>query len=304
MCLAFTAGATVFTATVSQDSISVGDRILFETTILAPKGAVITPPDVGTAFGKFRVKEWNSDKAEKKNADSLNFRYVLSFYEVEQCTIPPVPFIQTANGKTDTLLSKSMPIRFVLVANTDSSNTSIKDLKPQQRAGSPSLAWAWIVLAVAVVAALIYFSRRFFKKRADTAAKSIPLLPPYDEAIEALRILEEKRYLGQGLIREHVFGLSDILKRYIERRFGVNAAEFTTEEMIDWIMTAPLEPDDKKIAEWFFMTADPVKFAKLHPDTDTLHRFGHETWKFLEQTRPQQTVQTAVQEAKDKPHAA
>jgi hypothetical protein len=223
--------ATVFTATISQDSISVGDRILFEATILAPKGAAITPPDIGTAFGKFQVKEWNSDKAEKKNADSLTFKYVISFYEIEQCTIPAVPFIQTFNGKTDTLLSKPMPMRLVLIPNTDSTNGSIKDLKPQQRAGTPSFAWLWIILCSIAGIGLILIFQRFFKKHKEID-RGIPLLPPYEEAIEALRLLEEKGYLAKAMIREHVFGLSDILKRYIERRFQVNAAEFTRKWLI------------------------------------------------------------------------
>jgi hypothetical protein len=288
LCLASLVQATIFTASLSQDSISVGDRILYEATIIVPKGATITPPDVGTAFGKFVVKEWNSDKVEKKNADSLNFKYVISFYEIEQCTIPPIPFIQTLNGKTDTLLSKPMPVRLVLIPNTDSAATapSIKDLKPQQSAGKPSFIWLWIVLGLAALIALVYFSRRFWKKRKEKAAQPVPLKPPYEEAIESLRLLDEQQYLARGMIREHVFGLSDILKRYIERRFEVNAAEFTTEEMLEWIMTSPLEADGKNIAEWFFSATDPVKFAKMLPQNDTLYRFGQDVRQFLEMTRP------------------
>jgi hypothetical protein len=306
VCLCLMAKATVFTATISQDSISVGDRILFEAVILAPKGATVVPPDIGAAFGKFVVKEWNSDKVEKKNADSLNFRYVISYYEIEQCTIPPVPFIQTSDGKTDTLLSKPIPIRLVFIKNTDSSSStpSIKDIKPQQRVGSPSFSWLWIVLGVCGAATLAYFSRHLWIKRKEKDVQIVPLKPPYDEAMESLRLLDEKQYLVKGMIREHVFGLSDIFKRYIERRFDINAAEFTTEEMLDWIMTSSLDPDGKKIAEWFFSATDPVKFAKMHPDNDTLHRFGHEVRRFLEQTRPQPQSQTAaVQETKEKPHA-
>jgi hypothetical protein len=299
LCLACAARATVFTATVSQDSISVGDRILFEATILVPKGASVIPPDVAAGFGKFVVKEWTTDKAEKKNADSLNYKYIISLYEVEQCTIPAVPFIQTLAGKNDTLLSKPMPVRLVLIRNTDSANTSIKDLKPQQTAGSPSFAWLWLVLGAGALTALFFFARRFLGKR-TRAAHSVPPKPPYEEAIEALRMLEEQQYLGKGMLREHVFGLSDILKRYIERRFDVNAAEFTTEEMLGWIMTSSLEPPEKKIAEWFFAATDPIKFAKMLPDNDTLHRFGHEVRQFLEQTRPGIETQQAP---KDKPNA-
>jgi hypothetical protein len=38
--------------------------------------------------------------------------------------------------------------------------------------------------------------------------------------------------------------------------------------------------------EWFFRATDPVKFAKMLPDQDTLARFGIEVRAFLEATRP------------------
>jgi hypothetical protein len=95
--------------------------------------------------------------------------------------------------------------------------------------------------------------------------------------------------------------LSDIFKRYIERRFGTNAAEFTTEEMLDWIKRSALQPAERKIAEWFFSAADPVKFAKWLPDGDTLDRFGKDVRQFIEQTRPR--PEAAPQPA-DVTHAA
>jgi hypothetical protein len=174
----------------------------------------------------------------------------------------------------------------------------IKGLKPQQSAGSPSLAWIWIIAGVCAVAGAIYFSRRYFHKR-KIAATIIPLKPPYEEAMEALKVLDEKQYLVKGMIREHVYGLSDILKRYLERRFDVNAAEFTTEEMLGWITGSPLEPADKKSGEWFFSMTDPVKFAKWVPENETLHRFGAEVRQIIERTRPKPE---AAAQSKDGPH--
>ena len=108
-----------------------------------------------------------------------------------------------------------------------------------------------------------------------------PPKPPYEEAMEALAALEAKQYLLKGLVREYVFELSDILKRYIERRFSINAAEFTT-----WLGVSPLAKEQRAAMEWFFRAADPVKFAKMLPDQDTLDRFGAEARVFLETTKP------------------
>jgi hypothetical protein len=187
--------------------------------------------------------------------------------------------------KKDTLFSRAMPLRLVLVTDSDSTNPSIKGLKPQQTAGSPSLTWIWMVLGLCIAGVVLYTLRGYFKKK-EKAKKAPPPKPPYEEALEALARLDEKQYLIKGMVREYVFELSDIFKRYLERRFEVNAAEFTTEEMLDWIKRSKLESRDKKIADWFFAATDPVKFAKMLPDTDTIDRFGTDVRLFLEQTRP------------------
>jgi hypothetical protein len=280
--------ATVVLSSVSQDSLFVGDRVHFGVNILVPKGGQVVPPATDNSFGRFVVKEWASDKSEKKNADSLSFNYILTTYSPECCTIPSLPFLQTINNKTDTLRTNPIPMRVVLVAPSSAKDTAaIRDIKGLERVGTPSLFWLWLVLAFGAVAAAIVLIRRFRKKK-TFSAPVVPPKPPYEEAIEALRLLEAKQYIVKGMIREYVFELSDIIKRYIERRFGTNAAEFTTEEMLDWIRISPLDPAMRRALEWFFSTADPVKFAKWTPDSDTTERFGVDMRTFVEQTKPMQ----------------
>jgi hypothetical protein len=106
--------------------------------------------------------------------------------------------------------------------------------------------------------------------------------------MEALAALEaETAICMKGMVREYVFELSDILKRYIERSFGINAAEFTTEEMLAWLGISPLDKSLRASMEWFFRAADPVKFAKYLPDQKTIDRFITEVRGFLEATKPQ-----------------
>jgi hypothetical protein len=280
------AGATVLLSSVSQDSLFVGDRIRLSVTMLVPKGSQVAPPATDNGFGAFVVKEWVSDKSEKKNADSLSFNYILTTYSAEPCTIPSLSFVQTTGLTTDTLRTDVFPMRVALVPPPSAQDTAgIRDIKGLETVGKPSLVWLWIMLGILGLALALLFLRRFWKKQ-GAAAPIAPPKPPYEEAIEALRALEEKQYIANGMIREYVFGLSDIVKRYIERRFTVNAAEFTTGEILDWIQLSPLEPPQRKACEWFFSTADPVKFAKWTPDTATVRRFGADMRTFIEQTKP------------------
>lgn len=276
-------GSTIVSS-VSQDSLYIGDRIHLGVVLMVPRASQVVPPPTENGFGKFAVKEWTSDKTEKKNADSLTFHYIITTYSAENCTIPALDFILAKEGGADTLRTQPVPMRLILVSSPDTA--SIKDLKPQQSAGKPSLAWLWIVLAVAAGAAAFLLIRKYLPKPGKVL-RMPPPKPPYEEAMEALAVLEAKQYIAKGMIREYAFELSEIVKRYIERRFDINAAEFTTEEMLDWIKVSPLDPDCRKSVEWFFSTTDPVKFAKWLPDNDTVYRFGPSMRSFIEKTKPQ-----------------
>jgi hypothetical protein len=297
--------ATVITSSVSQDSVTVGDKIGFFVTLRTPKNADIIPPNADNGFGSFVVKGWTSEKKELVDADSVVFKYVVAQYTPEPCTIPSLTFLQTAGGKTDTLLSPPIPLRLCIVTSGDTANPTVAALKPQQSVGKPSLLWVWILLAVAGGIVAILLLRRFIKRKARKV-KEPPPKPPYEEACDALAALDAEDLIAKGMIREYVFNLSDIFKRYIERRFDVNAAEFTTEELLDWIAASRLEKSERVMAEWFFSTTDPVKFAKWLPDTDTVARFGTDVRKFLEMTkpRPEPVAQAALPQKQDASHAA
>jgi hypothetical protein len=300
LCCALTtmANATMLMSSINQDSLYIGDRIHFNVTMMVPKGAQVTPPATDNGFGKLIVKEWNTNKVEKKNADSLSFNYIITTYSTECCTIPALGYLQNLNNKVDTFYTQPTILRVALVTSSDTG--AIQDIKPPETVGSPSLAWLWLLLVVLAVIAIIIIIKKLWKAKSKPAPV-IPPKPPYEEAMEALRLLEEKQYIAKGMIREYAFELSDIVKRYIERRFQVTAAEFTTEEMLLWIRIAPLEPKEKKILEWFFNETDPIKFAKLLPDNDTLYRFGSEIKAFLEATKP---VFVPGTKETDKNHAA
>jgi hypothetical protein len=274
--------AVIYTG-LNRRELSVGDRINFTVTIMAPKGATAQPPDPTSAFDPLTVKEWNNRKFPLKNADSIVFDYELTTYKAENCAIPPLPFILNSENRSDTLRTDSIPLTVIALCKIDSAD--IMDLKPQQVTGKRSLFWVWFCFALIAIAAAIFFVRSLILKYRKGPPPPPPK-PPYEEAMEALAALDAKQYPMKGMIREYVFELSEILKRYSERRFDVNAAEFTTEEMLAWLSVSNLGKEQRYAMEWFYRATDPVKFAKYLPDQETIDRFGIEARAFIEATKP------------------
>jgi hypothetical protein len=287
--LVYTVPGAVIFSSVNTHELSVGDRVHFSVSIMVPKGALIVPPDLSSGIGSIAVKEWNSRKFEQEKADSMVFEYAITTYMPEPCTIPSLPYVLESAGKYDTLVTEPVPLTVISMGTADSAD--IMDLKPQQTAGKRPFLWLWLLGAAVIIAAALIALRCYLRKK--QAPIVVPPKPPYDEAMEALTALRAKQYLQKGLIREFVFELSDILKRYIERRFDINAAEFTTEEMLAWLSVSPLEKSQRTTLEWFFRTSDPVKFAKYLPDQETIERFELEARGFIEATRPRPEAESS-----------
>ena len=274
---------SVIQSNVTSQTLTVGDRVSFQVAAIIPKGASVTPPSLDNGMGNIIVKEWNTSKTERDSSDSVTFSYLITTYIPERCTIPPLTYIVHDDQKNDTLLSQAIPLEIKSVITSDT--VDIKDLKAQHQTGHVPLWWIWITVLVLLLTTGIILYKYFFAKKSKPVS-TIPLLPPYEEAIAAIYELESKKHLIRGLVREYVFELSEILKRYIERRFSINASEFTTEEMIAWLGISGLDSKTKQSVDWFFRTSDPVKFARHIPEEITTNRFMKETMEFLGATRP------------------
>jgi len=281
------------TATASPDSVSVGDSISLRVTFKIPKDAQVIPPETGKGFGDFAVLSMNNENitGKDKDGDTALYRYHLSVYKPENCTIPSLNFlVKPASSDTlfDTLRTAPVPVRVISAIPPDTPDSAlvIRDLKAQQRAGRASLQSLWLLLIAVLAIAAYYLFERYAKKNAKESAPPIPLKPPYEEAIDALGELEKKKHLEQGRVREYTFELSEIFKRYIGRRYDTIAPELTTGEIVSWLEYSGISREMRVCAEWFLHNSDQVKFAKWTPDSQTLNRFIKEVRTFLEATKP------------------
>ena len=287
------ASAQIISASALPESVTVGDEISLRIILQTSKGTQITAPETEKGVGNFIVREHQTETKSGSDYDTTIYSYTIAIYKPQNCTIPPLSFLINVNNDflSDTLYSQSIPINLISVLPQDDENDedgelTIRDLKGQQVTGRYGMGWIfWLFLIAVLGAAAFYIYKRFLKNKGGKAA-IIPQKPAYEEAVEALILLDGKKLVSQGLVKEHVFELSEIFKRYIGRRFSTNALEFTTDEMVSWFESSKLTKELRLNAEWFFRTSDPVKFARLIPDSQTLKKFDNEVRNFLEATKP------------------
>ena len=143
--------------------------------------------------------------------------------------------------------------------------------------------WWLILLILALAAAVIWAVRRY--KKEGTVLPKKPEPTPYEVAITGLRKLKEKKLWEQGMEKEYFTDLTDILRTYLDKRFGINAMEMTTREIMDNLYNSDVK-DKRDYMRQILNVADFVKFAKVRPlPADNIAAYENAV-KFVEETKP------------------
>ena len=89
--------------------------------------------------------------------------------------------------------------------------------------------------------------------------------PPHEIAYEAFRALEAERLPDRGEIKTFHIRASDVVRTYVEGRFGVDALELTTGEVLDGLRGNEVDEDLLDDFRRLLQRCDLVKFAKDRP---------------------------------------
>lgn len=120
----------------------------------------------------------------------------------------------------------------------------------------------WLVIA-ALVALLALLARPKVRKQ----LLKIPApAPPHRQAMEALEALRGTNDGTPESEKNYFMHLTDILRAYIQARFGINAREMTTHEILDRL-NGQSDPAVQHELQEILSTADLVKFARHYAGT-------------------------------------
>lgn len=122
-----------------------------------------------------------------------------------------------------------------------------------------------VAAALAATGAIVWWVRRRRAVRAGVR------MPPHQWALLELERLVAEDLVGRGRITEFYYRLNGLLRQYIELRFGLAAAEQTSEEFIRALQTDPQMPAEHRGTLRDFVAAcDPVKYARYRPGAEEI----------------------------------
>lgn len=215
--------------------------------------------------------------------------------------IPPVLY---TNGR-DTVMSNSVALRVYPVDTV----TAASDLMPISTILPPYGRkfvdylpdwlvdnWLYIVLALVIIAGGVCAYLIYTKKIDINILPQKKPEPPYDVAIAKLSLLRDEQLCEQGLQKEYYTRLTDILREYLDRRFGINAMEMTSTQIRHALNNSQDEIISKELVEQVLEIADFVKFAKAKPLGDDNIKAFEAARRFVEDTKPVENPDGGKQE--------
>jgi hypothetical protein len=150
----------------------------------------------------------------------------------------------------------------------------------QPASASPT---AWVIVgASAVVLALI--AAAVLRRRGLGPA---PETPAYEAALAGPDRVEQDQLIERGAFERFYVVCSQIVRAYIEQRFGVRAPELTTEEFLAHAGNASelaAREQDVALLGRFLERADQVKFARAEAAADEARRALDELRAFVRAT--------------------
>jgi hypothetical protein len=144
--------------------------------------------------------------------------------------------------------------------------------------------WLWAAYLVGgmIVAALLFALWRWFRGRIKIKAKL-----PYEIALD--RLEAARALMTETQVREYAFAVSEIIRSYIEQRFGERAAHRTTEEFLSDLLrqTGTQLAVHHALLEDFLNHCDLPKFARWQLSVREMESMHASARTFILETRPQ-----------------
>ena len=283
-------------ANVDNAQVFVGDMFNYEIQVTAPENAVVDLPSFVGNLGSFEVKEMKNEKVTEgmpKGSARFVWLATLNTFVSGDFLIAPQQ-VQAVVG-SDTVKVNTDPVAVKVSMRTTGEETDI--LEAEDPLDDPRLPqWLFILLIVLGVIVLVVLGWFLHKKFAKVGAA--PRLPPYEEAVLALKELRQKNYLAEGNQGDYFMALGFIARRYVERRFEVDILDATVAELKQRMAhVAGLPQAYKESMVTLAVETEPVKFAKMKLEGERCRFWDEWADRLLEDTKPTPEEEQAKKDA-------
>ncbi len=256
------AQSSLVKAEIDKKAIRIGEQFEYKLTISTAENVII--PKLDNLKGLEVVDSLKVDTIKNK----LVKKYILTGFDSGAFYIPSQQiFIKNQAHITDSLL---VSVATIPVDTTKIKKFEIKGIRgePYQFDDVKKYVYWGIGLLLLVIVTLYFALKRSDKSIFRTTTSE---LPPYQEALRRLQLLDEKLLWQNNQVKAYYSELTFIVKNYLETALNVRALEQTTNDLVDNLTDLNdadvLDTEKETIVKLrqLFEQSDLVKFAKSEP---------------------------------------
>ena len=240
----------------------------------------------------FNTEELKWEKDDQ--AEPPSFSNTVKFTVWELCILGiPGPTVTFSNGSEITLNPRYIFVKDPLMRDVQGLSPSLDILREQvtwlDLVKEHWLLISSILLFLLLVPLAVWFSRRKPKEKSidiiEEEPEPIPVIPPHIIAMEKLEKLKRSRVWETDEDKHFVSGLTDIIREYIENRFGVLALEMTSQEINDAMRKEVLTTEQLSQLQQTLNVSDMIKFAKAKADSNLYEKFVDDAIDLVDETK-------------------
>lgn len=291
---------------LSPKKPQLGDSLTLTLTVTAQPGVQVEMPPFGEALGRFAITSFTPRSDTLADGSTQHSqRYVLEAPMSGRQRIPSLRIefsdprsaaassaaasqdagVDPGGDTVHELLTDEIAVDIASTL-TDGKDNELRGLREPLPEGPGPGELVGYAAGPAVV--LLGLAAAWWLRRVRRRAALQTRISAYEQARQRLTDLERRGWPTQQEVDSWYVELSDIVRRYIEDRYGVRAPELTTEEFLREARgQLALQPAQRELLEAFLQTCDRVKFAGYLPQTTESQQAFAEAQRFLDDTRLQ-----------------
>jgi len=253
-------------AKTDSTNYRIGDWIRLTVEAKFPASVESILPAVKDSIGSFEILK--VEAMENSEQESRAWVFTITSFDSGKGYVPPVALAYRIKGDTTQRIARSNSLILELGSVAVDTQGEIKDIKQPLDAPwkfEDFLPYLIALTVLALVAGAYYYWRKKRKQREEAVVIAKPEIPPHQQALYELRELEDKKLWQQGKVKEYYSEATEIVRRFFEGRWGIDALELTSDEIMKHMKNVAESKKVWKEMQSFFTTADLVKFAKYNP---------------------------------------
>lgn len=287
--LAFPTGllAQQFVTQLERNTIYIGEQNVLSLDASAYSDKLILPLDFELKGVRLNAETSVNDTLDleiiSRFIDSTKhnvFHITFTVWDSGLVTILPISIDEIGNELSDPQLIR------VLFPDIDPAGDIQDIVEGQFFVEEEVQSYLWWIVGGIVTLAMLLLIIFILRKRKKTDEKQEPeeILSLREQTERLLTNLYTKKYWLTGQQKKHFIELTDIMRWYVQKRYGIQALEKTTMELNAAMRIKLINPDHVSILTDILKQADFVKFAKFQLPEDEISVLNQRAFNFIELT--------------------